>query len=186
MMKKLTTPLTKEKVKDLKSGDEILLTGIVYTSRDAGHKRLVELIEKGKELPVDLQDAIIYFTGPSPAPEGRAIGSCGPTTSYRMDPYSPTLIKKAGLRGMIGKGKRNEEVIKAMMDETAVYFGAIGGAAALLAKSVVKRQVLAFEDLGAEALMRLEVVDMPLTVVIDCYGENLYETGVKNYLEMKK
>ncbi len=186
MKKHIQTPLTKEVVKTLKSGDEVLLSGIIYTSRDAGHKRLVELLEKGENLPVDLENQIIYFVGPTPAKEGMPIGSCGPTTSYRMDPYSPILIKECGLTGMIGKGKRNEAVIESMMKNTAVYFGAIGGAGALIAKSVVSAEVVAFEDLGAEALRRLVVKDLPLTVVIDSLGENLYETGVKSYLENRK
>ncbi len=186
MKKYIQTPLTKEIAKTLKSGDEILLSGIIYTSRDAGHKRLVELLEKGEKLPVDLENQIIYFVGPTPAKEGAVIGSCGPTTSYRMDAYSPTLIKECGLTGMIGKGKRNEVVISAMLENTAVYFGAIGGAGALIAKCVKEAEVVAFEDLGAEALRKLVVEDMPLTVVIDSFGENLYETGTKNYLENRK
>ncbi len=186
MKKYIQTPLTKELVKTLKSGDEVLLSGVIYTSRDAGHKRLVDLLNKNEKLPVDLENQIIYFVGPTPAKKGEVIGSCGPTTSYRMDAYSPTLIKECGLTGMIGKGKRNETVISSMVENTAVYFGAIGGAGALIAKSVVSAEIVAFEDLGAEALRKLEVKDLPLTVVIDSTGENLYETGIKNYLENKK
>ncbi len=186
MKKHIQTPLTKDIVKTLKSGDEILLSGTIYTSRDAGHKRLVELLKNNQPLPVDLENQIIYFVGPTPAKEGAVIGSCGPTTSYRMDAYSPTLIKECGLTGMIGKGKRNEAVISSMVENTAVYFGAIGGAGALIAKTVVSSQVVAFEDLGAEALRKLEVKNFPLTVIIDSNGENLYETGIKNYLENKK
>ena len=174
MKKYITTPLTQEKLKDLRSGDEVLLSGVIYTSRDAGHKRLVEAHQRGEQLPVDLKDATIYF-----------VGSCGPTTSYRMDAYSPYLIKECGLTGMIGKGKRNDDVINAMKEYGAVYFGAIGGAGALLSQSVVKSEIVAYEDLGAEALRRLEVKDMPLTVVIDCYGENLYQTGVADYLKQR-
>lgn len=186
MKKHISTPLTLDKVKDLHSGDEVLLSGVIYTSRDAGHKRLVEAHQKGEKLPVDLKDATIYFVGPTPAKPGQALGSCGPTTSYRMDAYSPYLIRNCGLTGMIGKGKRNEQVIDAMKECGAVYFGAIGGAGALLSQCVVKAEIVAYEDLGAEALHRLEVKDMPLTVVIDCYGENLYKTGVENYLKNKK
>ncbi len=186
MKKYIQTPLTKEIVKTLKSGDEILLSGVIYTSRDAGHKRFIELLEKNEDLPIDLENQIIYFAGPTPAKEGQPIGSCGPTTSYRMDAYSPTLIKKCGLTGMIGKGKRNDAVISSMIENTAVYFGAIGGAGALIAKCVQSAEVVAFEDLGAEALRKLVVKDMPLTVVIDSFGENLYETGTKRYLENSK
>ena len=186
MKKHISTPLTLDKVKDLHSGDEVLLSGVICTSRDAGHKRLVEAHQKGEKLPVDLKDATIYFVGPTPAKPGQALGSCGPTTSYRMDAYSPYLIRNCGLTGMIGKGKRNEQVIDAMKECGAVYFGAIGGAGALLSQCVVKAEIVAYEDLGAEALHRLEVKDMPLTVVIDCYGENLYKTGVENYLKTKK
>ncbi len=186
MKKHITTPLTVEKVRELRSGDEVLLSGVIYTSRDAGHKRLVEAHKKGEKLPVDLKDATIYFVGPTPAKPGQALGSCGPTTSYRMDAYSPYLIRECGLTGMIGKGKRNDEVIGAMKEYGAVYFGAIGGAGALLSQCVVSSEIVAYEDLGAEALRRLEVKDMPLTVVIDSYGENLYQTGMKAYLDSRK
>ncbi|MBR5520422.1 MAG: Fe-S-containing hydro-lyase [Oscillospiraceae bacterium] len=186
MKKHITTPLTVEKVRELRSGDEVLLSGVIYTSRDAGHKRLVEAHKNGEELPVDLKDATIYFVGPTPAKPGQALGSCGPTTSYRMDAYSPYLIKECGLTGMIGKGKRNDEVIGAMKEYGAVYFGAIGGAGALLSQCVVSSEIVAYEDLGAEALRRLEVKDMPLTVVIDSYGENLYQTGMQAYLDSRK
>ena len=186
MKKKISTPLTAEKVRDLHSGEEVLLSGVIYTSRDAGHKRLVEAHKRGEELPVDLTDATIFFVGPTPAKPGQALGSCGPTTSYRMDAYSPYLIRNCGLRGMIGKCKRNDEVIEAMKECSAVYFGAIGGAGALLSTCVVKSEIIAYEDLGAEALRKLEVVDMPLTVVIDCYGNNLYTTGVREYLATVK
>ena len=185
MEKRITTPLTAEKVKDLKAGDSVLLSGVIYTARDAAHKRLCELLEKGEELPFDPKDQVIYYVGPAPAKPGRAIGSAGPTTSYRMDAYAPALIRE-GLRGMIGKGKRSDEVREAMKECTAVYFGAIGGAGAVLANSIKKAEIIAYEDLGAEAVRRLEVEDMPLFVIMDCYGGNLYETGRKAYLESVK
>ena len=183
---KITTPLTQEKLRTLKAGDSCLISGVIYTARDAAHKRLCEIVAEGKELPFDVKDAVIYFVGPTPAKPGQALGSCGPTTSYRMDAYSPYLIRECGLTGMIGKGKRNDEVIGAMKEYGAVYFGAIGGAGALLSQCVVSSEIVAYEDLGAEALRRLEVKDMPLTVVIDSYGENLYQTGVKAYLDSRK
>lgn len=186
MKKHITTPLTKEKVMDLHSGDEVLLTGVIYTSRDAGHKRMVEGHQKDGTLPVDLTDGIVYFVGPTPAKPGDPVGSCGPTTSYRMDAYSPYLIANCGLTGMIGKGKRNDRVKQAMKDHKAVYFGAIGGAGALIATCVKKSEVIAYEDLGAEALHRFQVENLPLTVVIDCYGEDLYENGREKYLETLK
>ena len=182
MKKYITTPLTQEKLKDLHSGDEVLLSGVIYTSRDAGHKRLVEAHQRGEQLPVDLKDATIYFVGPTPAKPGQALGSCGPTTSYRMDAYSPYLIKECGLTGMIGKGKRNDDVINAMKEYGAVYFGAIGGCGALLSKCIKKAEIVAYEDLGAEAIRRLEVEDFPVTVIIDSDGNNLYETGRAEYL----
>lgn len=185
MIKRISTPLTDEKVKDLKSGDSILLSGVIYTARDAAHKRLVKLLDEGKELPIDIKDSIIYFVGPSPTKPGYAIGSAGPTTSYRMDAYSPRLLD-LGLKGMIGKGKRNKDVIDSMIKNTAVYFGAIGGAAALIARSITKCDIVAYEDLGAEAIRRLEIKDMPLTVVIDSEGNNLYEIGRKEYLSSLK
>ena len=179
---KLTTPLTREKVAQLKSGDSCLISGVIYTARDAAHKRLCELVEAGKELPLDVKDAIIYFVGPTPAKPGQAIGSAGPTTSYRMDAYSPTMIAQ-GQTGMIGKGKRGPEVIAAMKEHGAVYFGAIGGLGALLSKCIKKAEIVAYEDLGAEAIRRLEVEDFPVVVIIDSEGNNLYETGRKEYLE---
>ncbi|AVP54687.1 hydro-lyase, Fe-S type, tartrate/fumarate subfamily, beta region [Clostridium tetani] len=185
MEKKITTPLTAEKVKGLKAGDSVLISGVIYTSRDAGHKRLVDLLDKGEELPVDLKDQIIYYVGPTPAKPGNAIGSAGPTTSYRMDPYAPRLLD-IGLKGMIGKGLRSQEVIDAIKRNTGVYFAAIGGAAALMGKSVKKAEIVCYEDLGAEALRRLEVEDLPVVVVIDNEGNNLYEIGQKNYLDSLK
>lgn len=181
----LKTPLTREDAKKLKAGDSCLISGVIYTARDAAHKRLCELIDKNKPLPIDLKDSIIYFVGPTPAKPEQVIGSAGPTTSYRMDAYSPTLIKM-GLVGMIGKGKRSKEVIASMCQYGAVYFGAIGGCGALLSKCIKKSEVIAYDDLGAEAIRRLEVVDFPVVVVIDSDGENLYETGPKSYLENNK
>ena len=182
MTNKLQTPLTREKVRTLKAGDSCLISGTIYTARDAAHKRLCELVAQGKELPMDIKDAIIYFVGPTPAKPGQATGSAGPTTSYRMDAYSPTLIS-IGQTGMIGKGKRGPEVIDAMKECGCVYFGAIGGCGALLSKCIKKAEVIAYEDLGAEAIRRLEVEDFPVIVVIDSQGNNLYENGRKAYLE---
>ena len=176
------TPLSHEDARKLKAGDSVLLTGTIYTARDAAHKRLCELVAQGKELPMEIQDAVIYFVGPTPAKPGQAIGSAGPTTSYRMDAYSPTLIAQ-GQTGMIGKGKRGPEVIAAMKEHGAVYFGAIGGCGALLSKCIKKAEIVAYEDLGAEAIRRLEVEDFPVIVIIDSEGNNLYETGRANYLE---
>ena len=181
MTKKIHTPLTREAVRDLKAGDSCLITGVIYTARDAAHKRLCELLDKGQPLPVDMENAIIYFVGPTPAKPGQAIGSAGPTTSYRMDAYSPALIA-AGQTGMIGKGKRGPEVVAAMKEHGAVYFGAIGGCGALLSKCIKKAEIVAYEDLGAEAIRRLEVEDFPVVVIIDSEGNNLYETGRKAYL----
>ena len=182
---KIQTPLTQEAARQLRAGDSCLISGVIYTARDAAHKRLCELVAEGKELPLDVKDSIIYFVGPTPAKPGQAIGSAGPTTSYRMDAYSPTLIK-LGLTGMIGKGKRGEAVVAAMQENGAVYFGAIGGCGALLSKCIKKAEVIAYEDLGAEAIRRLEVEDFPVTVIIDSLGNNLYETGRDAYLSSKK
>lgn len=185
MEKKIITPLTEEKVKDLKAGDSVLISGTIYTARDAAHKRLVELLHKGETLPIDVKDTIIYYVGPSPAKPGKVIGSAGPTTSYRMDSYAPSLLD-IGLRGMIGKGIRSEEVIDSMKKNKAVYFAAIGGAAALMGKSIKKAEIVAYEDLGAEAIRKLEVEDLPVVVVIDSEGNNLYEQGQMKYLESLK
>ena len=182
---RLTAPFDRETARTLKSGDSVLLSGVIYTARDAAHKRLCELVAAGKELPLDMQGATIYYVGPTPAKEGQPIGSAGPTTSYRMDAYSPTLIAQ-GETGMIGKGKRDPEVVAAMKEHGAVYFGAIGGCGALLSKCVKKAEVIAYEDLGAEAIRRLEVEDLPVTVIIDSEGNNLYEAGRKAYLETLK
>lgn len=185
MEKHITTPLTAEKTKELRAGDNVLISGVIYTGRDAAHKRLVELVQEGKELPVDLRDQIIYYVGPAPAKPGQAIGSAGPTTSYRMDAYAPALLN-LGLKGMIGKGKRSDEVVASMMKNEAVYFGAIGGAGALLSKCIKKAEVVCYEDLGAEAIRRLEVENLPATVIIDSLGNNLYELGRQQYLSMEK
>ena len=178
---KVTAPMTREQARALKSGDSVLLSGVIYTARDAAHKRLCELVATGKELPLDVKDSIIYFVGPTPAKPGQVIGSAGPTTSYRMDAYSPTMIEQ-GQTGMIGKGKRSPEVIAAMKKHGAVYFGAIGGCGALLSKCIKKAEVIAYDDLGAEAIRRLEVEDFPVIVIIDSEGNNLYETGRAAFL----
>lgn len=185
MEKHITTPLTAEKTRELRAGDNVLISGVIYTGRDAAHKRLVELINEGKELPVDLKDQIIYYVGPAPAKPGQAIGSAGPTTSYRMDAYAPALLD-LGLKGMIGKGKRSAEVVESMIKNEAVYFGAIGGAGALLSKCIKKAEVVCYEDLGAEAIRRLEVENLPAVVIIDSQGNNLYELGRQQYLSMEK
>ena len=177
---KLSTPLSDDDVKRMKAGDKVYLSGTLYTARDAAHKRLVELVKKGESLPVDVKGQIIYYVGPAPAKPGQAIGSAGPTTSYRMDPYAPTLIEQ-GLKGMIGKGPRGQSVVDSMKKHHAVYLAATGGAAALIAKSVTKSEVVAYEDLGAEAIRKLEVKDMPLIVAQDCHGGNLFEEGIKQY-----
>lgn len=182
MDKKVMLPLTEEKAKSLKAGDTVLLTGTIYTSRDAGHKRMCEALAKGESLPFDPTDATIYYVGPTPAQPGKIIGSAGPTTSGRMDAYAPTMMS-VGARGMIGKGARLPEVVDAMKKYSGVYFGAIGGAGALLAKCIKKCELIAYEDLGAEALRKLYVEDMPLTVIIDSQGNNLYETGRESYLK---
>lgn len=174
-------PLTREKARELKAGDSCLLSGIIYTARDAAHKRLCALADEGKELPFPVKDATIYYVGPTPAKPGQAIGSAGPTTSYRMDAYSPTLIA-LGETGMIGKGKRGPEVIDAMKEHGAVYFGAIGGCGALLSRCIKSARVVAYEDLGAEAIRELVVENFPAVVIIDAEGNNLYETGKADYL----
>lgn len=182
---RVTAPLSREDARALRTGDSVLISGVIYTARDAAHKRICEAIASGEETPFDLRDSVIYYVGPTPAQPGRPIGSAGPTTSYRMDAYSPTLIER-GETGMIGKGKRSPEVIDTMKKCGAVYFAAIGGAGALLAHCVKKAEVIAYEDLGAEAVRRLEVEDLPVTVVIDSEGRNLYESGPKAYLDSLK
>ena len=184
MARKITLPLTEELAKTLKAGDELLVTGVIYTSRDAGHKRMCETLAAGEALPFDPTDATIYYVGPTPAKPGQVIGSAGPTTSGRMDAYAPTMMS-VGARGMIGKGARLPEVVEAMKKYSGVYFGAIGGAGALLAKCIKSCELIAYEDLGAEALRKLYIEDMPLVVIIDSEGNNLYESGRKAYLESK-
>ena len=184
MARKINLPLTEELAKTLHAGDEVLVSGVIYTSRDAGHKRMCEALARGEELPFDPKDATIYYVGPTPAKPGQVIGSAGPTTSGRMDAYAPTMMS-VGARGMIGKGARLPEVVEAMKQYSGVYFGAIGGAGALLAKCIKEAELIAYEDLGAEALRRLYVEDMPLVVIIDSEGRNLYEEGRRAYLEGK-
>ena len=176
----LTTPLTDEDIEKLKCGDVVNLSGTIYTARDAAHKRLVDLIEAGEELPFDLQGSVIYFVGPTPPKPGDPIGSAGPTTSYRMDSYSPTMLKH-GSKGMIGKGKRNQAVRDACKEYKGVYFGATGGAGALLGKQIKSAEVIAYPELGPEAVRKLEVDGFPVTVVNDMYGCDLYEEGRKQY-----
>lgn len=182
MEHKIQLPLSKEKASALKSGDTVYLTGTLYTARDAAHKRMLKLLEKGEPLPFPIQNATIYYVGPTPAKPRQVIGSAGPTTSYRMDAYAPTLLR-LGQRGMIGKGSRSAEVVAAIKEAGAVYFGAIGGVGALLAGCVTACRVIAFEDLGPEAIHQLDVKDFPVTVVIDSAGHNLYEDGRRAYLE---
>ena len=184
MEKYIELPLTEELAKTLHAGETVYLTGTIYTSRDAGHKRMCEALARGEELPMNPTDATIYYVGPTPAKPGQVIGSAGPTTSGRMDAYAPILMS-VGARGMIGTGARLPEVVEAMKRYKGVYFGAIGGAGALLAKSIKKSEIVAYEDLGAEALRELYVEKMPLVVIIDCEGNNLYEEGRKAYLNVQ-
>lgn len=177
---RLRAPLGDGEVETLRSGDRVLISGVVYTGRDAAHRRLIDLLKAGKDLPFDIRGQIIYYVGPAPAKPGQALGSAGPTTSYRMDAYSPALIER-GLKGMIGKGMRSETVKEAMKKYKAVYFAATGGAGALLAKRVKKVEVIAYEDLGPEAIRRLEVDDLPVIVVNDVRGNDLYIEGEKRY-----
>ena len=171
---RITTPLTGEVARGLKAGDRVLLSGVIWTGRDQAHKRLVALLDEGKPLPVELKDQVIYFVGPCPAPPGRPIGSAGPTTSYRMDAYSPRLLEACGLRGMIGKGARTSPVVEAMRRCGAVYFAATGGAGALIAQCIKRCELIAFPDLGPEAIYRLEVEDFPLVVATNASGATLY------------
>lgn len=182
MQKYINLPLTKDIVSTLKAGDRVYLTGEIYTARDAAHKRLCKSIENGEKLPFDINNATIFFVGPSPAKEGQIIGSAGPTTSYRMDSYSPILLKR-GLSGMIGKGDRSAAVVEAMKKFGGVYFAAIGGAGALISKCIKKCEVIAYGDLGTEAIRRLYVENMPLFVVIDSLGNDLYKTARKDFKE---
>ena len=177
---KISTPLDTQEIINLKAGDFVNITGNIYAARDAAHKRFFELIEKGKRLPIDLKGQIIFYAGPTPTKPGHSCGSVGPTTSYRMDPYTPPLLEK-GLKGMIGKGSRSKEVIDSMKKNKAVYFATIGGAAALIARSVKKSEVVAYKDLGAEAVFRFYVEDFPAIVVVDSAGNNLYETEPPKY-----
>jgi len=177
---KLQTPLTDSDVEKLHAGDRILLSGVVYTARDAAHRRLHELLQAGKPLPIDLRGQVIYYTGPTPAKPGRVIGSAGPTTSGRMDAYTPALIAH-GLKGMIGKGRRSQDILDTMKRYKAVYFGATGGAGALLARHIKKAEIAAYEDLGPEAIYRLEIEDFPVIVINDVHGGDLYAEGVRAY-----
>ena len=180
MDKYITTPLTEEKLISLSAGDYVYISGIIYSARDAAHKRMFEALNENKDLPIDLENTIIYYMGPSPAREGNPIGSAGPTTAGRMDKYTPKLLN-LGLRGMIGKGKRSKEVIESIIRKKAVYFAAVGGAGALLAEKIKKSTVIAYDDLGTEAIRKLEVYHFPAIVVIDAMGNNLYETAIEKY-----
>lgn len=180
MEKYINAPFSSEDVKDLKSGDYVYITGIIYTARDAAHKRMYEALEQGQKLPLEMKNNVIYYMGPSPAREGRPIGSAGPTTASRMDKYAPSLLD-LGLKGMIGKGKRSKEVSEAIIRNSAVYFAAVGGAGALLSKCIKKSEVIAYDDLGTEAIRKLEVENFPVIVVIDSEGNNLYETAIQDY-----
>ena len=176
----IQVPISKEDVKSLQAGDYVYLTGTIYSARDAAHKRMQETMDEGKNLPLEIKDTVIYYMGPSPAREGRPIGSAGPTTSSRMDKYAPKLLDM-GLGAMIGKGKRSQAVLDAIVRNKAVYFVAIGGAGALLSKCITSSEVIAYDDLGAEAIRKMEVKDFPVVVVVDSEGNNLYETAVEKY-----
>ena len=178
----IKAPLSKEEISKLKAGDYVYITGTIYTARDAAHKRMYEALQKGETLPIEMKENVIYYMGPSPAREGRPIGSAGPTTSSRMDKYAPALLD-LGLSGMIGKGKRNEKVKEAVIKNGAVYFAAVGGAGALLSKAITSSEVVAYDDLGTEAIRKLTVKDFPVIVVMDKDGNDLYETAVKEYCE---
>ncbi len=178
--KRLTAPLSDQDVLQLKAGDSVLISGVIYTARDAAHKKLVDLMEQGEELPVDLSGQFIYYVGPAPAPPGKAIGSAGPTTSGRMDAYTAQMLAR-GMKACIGKGSRSEEVKQALQKYKAVYLAAVGGAGALLAKTVTRSEVVAYPELGAEAIYRLEVVDFPATVINDAHGNDLYQEGTRAY-----
>lgn len=180
MDRKINVPISKEDVKSLRSGDYVYLTGTIYTARDAAHKRMQETLDKGNQLPFNIEGNVIYYMGPSPARMGYSIGSAGPTTASRMDKYTPRLLD-LGLGAMIGKGKRSKEVLEAIVRNNSVYFAAVGGAGALLSKRILSSEVIAYDDLGAEAIRKLEVKDFPVIVVIDAEGNNLYETAIKAY-----
>lgn len=179
-LKRITTPLADDATGSLRAGEKVLLSGFIYTARDAAHKRFIETLDAGGELPFDIRGQVIYYCGPAPAPPGKVMGSCGPTTSSRMDVYAPRLIS-LGLKGMIGKGKRSEKVRDSLREHRAVYLGATGGAGALIARTVVAAEVIAYEDLGPEAVVRLEVKDMPLFVINDIHGNDLYLEGIEHY-----
>jgi fumarate hydratase subunit beta len=181
----LTTPLDDATIAPLQAGDRVLLSGVVYTARDAAHKRIMALVEKGEKLPLDLRGQIIYYCGPTPAKPGRSIGSAGPTTSSRMDGFTPALLKATGLKAMIGKGNRSSAVVEAMVKNNSVYFAAVGGCGALIARSVSSASVVCYEDLGPEAIYRLEVKNMPLIVAIDSKGNNLYKNGPEEFRKQK-
>ena len=180
MQKKINLPLTDEDIAGLKAGDNVLLSGVIYVARDAAHKRMIETLNKGQSLPFEISGQIIYYMGPAPAKPGQVIGSAGPTTSYRMDPFTPRLLE-LGLKGMIGKGKRTKIVLDAIKKYKAIYFATIGGAGALLSKSIKKVDIVAYKELGAEAIRRLEVEDFPVTVINDIYGGDLYDQGKAKY-----
>lgn len=180
MDRKIQAPISKEEAKILRTGDYVYISGVIYTARDAAHKRMDEALKEGKDLPIQIEKQMIYYMGPSPAREGRPIGSAGPTTASRMDKYAPKLLDM-GLGAMIGKGKRSKEVLDAVVRNESVYFAAVGGAGALLSKCIKKSEVVAYDDLGTEAIRRLEVEDFPVIVVADCQGNNLYETAIKEY-----
>lgn len=178
---RIATPLKDHDLERLVTGERMLLNGFIYSARDAAHQRLVKLLRSNKPLPLDFQGQVIYYVGPTPGKSGKPVGSAGPTTSYRMDPYTPALIRK-GLKGMIGKGPRNQAVKAAMKKYKAVYFAAIGGAGALMAQSILSAEVIAYPELGTEAIRRMEVRDLPVTVVNDIHGGDLYESGVRRYV----
>jgi fumarate hydratase subunit beta len=180
---RLTTPLSEAEVLGLRAGQQALINGVIYTARDAAHRRMVEALARGEELPFDIRGQVIYYVGPTPAPPGRVMGSAGPTTAGRMDAYAPTLLAR-GLKGMIGKGPRSAEVKAAIQQYKAVYFGGIGGAGALLAQKIVSAELIAYEDLGTEAIRRLEVVDFPVVVVNDCYGGDAYTEGQQRWRKL--
>lgn len=184
MERHITVPISRETAEELRAGDYVYLTGTIYTARDAAHKRMYEALEKGEELPLDVKNNVIYYMGPSPAREGRPIGSAGPTTASRMDKYAPTLLDM-GLTGMIGKGKRSEAVKEAIGRNGAVYFAAVGGAGALLAQSIKSSEVIAYDDLGTEAIRKLEVENFPVIVVIDAEGRDLYQSAIKEFCTLK-
>lgn len=184
-IKKIEFPFTKDKLSELKAGDSVLISGVIYTARDAAHKRLTEMLDRGEKLPFELEGSIIYYVGPTPEKPGNVIGAAGPTTSYRMDSYAPRFLD-LGQAAMIGKGQRSKDVQEAVVRNGAIYFAAIGGAGALIAKSIVNSEVIAFEDLGAEAVRKLNIAEFPAIVVIDSKGNNLYEIGPNAYLEQLK